>query len=679
MGDGQRLSSNARRLDALQSVAGLLDRHEPPATLLGEALDAVARGLAAPVAAALLRPETTGGTTDLRCIRGPGAARASAHPDDGLLRWVIRSGMAVVSAHVEQDPAFRHLEAAPWHRGAVAAIPLTLERATAGALLVARDPGDGFHPEDTALLAASATLLVAVFRRSLLEARERQRIVDFVRSLSSALDARDPVTRGHSERVAYIAMAILGELERGRGEAFPPEMRHQILLASHLHDIGKIGIPDRVLFKTSKLDAEEYALVKEHPVLGARILESVEGFDDVVKGILLHHERLDGSGYPLGLPGDEIPLQAQIIGLADSFDAITAARPYHDEVPDATGIDTLRPLAGTKFRPDLMEALLAAHGTGILEGKKFAEESPGEAAAEPDAAGTRIASRLGAVSLPAMPQVVAEALEKLRDPRIANSEIVRVVARDQSIASEILRLVNSASYGFTRRIATLQQAVTVVGLVALQDLVIHVGVARIFREAAAGERAWIERLWDHSQRCARAARQIAAGVGDRPDEAFTAGLLHDIGRLAIIHSGAKEWGQVVRRHAGERRVSLEVEREAFGFDHCQAGHWLGGTWRLPAGLLTAIARHHDPPAGDELPGARLARLVALADVIAWRSTLSAEPDETETAANRPVADPLLLAEFRLDEERALRLEEALRSGPEPAGRQGERPALSSRS
>lgn len=630
----------------------------------------MAEGLSAGAAAALLSSDTAGTPGEVACVRGPSAPPRGEAAGEGLLRWVVRSGMAAASAHLARDAAYRHVHPAPWQAGAVAAVPLLHDRATAGALLVTREPGQAFFPEDTRFLGAAATLLVATFRRRLLESRERQRIVDLVHSLSSALDARDSVTRGHSERVAYIAMAILGEMERSRGEAFPPELRHQILLASHLHDIGKIGIPDRVLFKTSDLDKEEYSLIKEHPVVGARMLESIEGFDEVTQGILLHHERRDGSGYPLGLRDDEIPLQAQIVGLADSFDAITGARPYHEEMPDATGIDTLLPLAPTKFRADIMEALLAAHSSGVLAGKRLADAKVVEP--EPhDAVEERIASRLNAVSLPAMPQAVAEALEKLRDPRIANAEIVRVVARDQSIASEILRLVNSALYGFTRRIATLQQAVTVVGLLALQDLVIHVGVARIFRGAAAGERGWIQSLWDHSQRCAHAARQIAVAAGDRPEEAFTAGLLHDVGRLAIIQCGGNEWGRLVKRHQGEMQVSLAIEREVFGFDHCQAGRWLGETWRLPAGLLTAIGRHHDPPAENELPGARLARLVALAEGIAWRSTLPAEEAAGEAAG-------MAAAEFRLDAEGLQAIEESLRGGGDPADGLQEEPAKSTR-
>ena len=149
-----------------------------------------------------------------------------------------------------------------------------------------------------------------------------------LKALTRSIDAKDNYTHGHSERVAFISRWIAEKLsERGMLE---DEQLHRIYLAGLLHDIGKIGIDENLLRKNGKLTDEEYSRIKMHPAIGAGILQEIKQMRDIVPGVLCHHERMDGRGYPDGLSGDQFPIIGKIVGLADSFDAMTSKRTYRD-------------------------------------------------------------------------------------------------------------------------------------------------------------------------------------------------------------------------------------------------------------------------------------------------------------------------------------------------------------
>jgi putative nucleotidyltransferase with HDIG domain len=186
------------------------------------------------------------------------------------------------------------------------------------------------------------------------EAERLSAYVGTIRALALALDARDPYTAGHSERVSAISLAI------GRAISMDDSQLEVLRLGALLHDIGKIGISDQVLMKPGPLTAEEYETIKQHPVVGARILRSVPFLEPHIPIVELHHERPDGKGYPHGLRGGEIPLVASIVHVADAFDAMTSARAYRPARAASAGLRELWRCAGTQFDAEVVHALAKA-------------------------------------------------------------------------------------------------------------------------------------------------------------------------------------------------------------------------------------------------------------------------------------------------------------------------------
>jgi HD-GYP domain-containing protein (c-di-GMP phosphodiesterase class II) len=188
----------------------------------------------------------------------------------------------------------------------------------------------------------------------------RELFLGSIRMLAAAIDEKDPYTRGHSGRVAKYSV-ILGD-----GLGLNAEDLDRLRISALLHDVGKIGVDDRVLKKPGKLTDEEFDLMKQHPSKGANIMRPVAQLKDMLPGIELHHERMDGAGYPYGLSGDQIPMMARIIAVADTLDAMTTNRPYQSAMDLDFALERIRSLAISKFDVDVVKALVAAIESGRL-------------------------------------------------------------------------------------------------------------------------------------------------------------------------------------------------------------------------------------------------------------------------------------------------------------------------
>jgi putative nucleotidyltransferase with HDIG domain len=191
--------------------------------------------------------------------------------------------------------------------------------------------------------------------RALLESYEKleQRSLEAIESLNATVEAKDPDTAGHSLRVQRVALALGAEL------GLDAPRLDALRFGALFHDIGKISVPDGILVKPGKLDHQEYARMKTHSAEGARIVGKFGRLREAVPIIRHHHERWDGRGYPDGLAGPEIPLEAAIVGLADSWDAMTTDRPYHRALSADEALAEVRKGRGTQFAPEVVDAFFA--------------------------------------------------------------------------------------------------------------------------------------------------------------------------------------------------------------------------------------------------------------------------------------------------------------------------------
>ncbi|HEX5717258.1 MAG TPA: HD domain-containing phosphohydrolase [Thermoanaerobaculia bacterium] len=190
--------------------------------------------------------------------------------------------------------------------------------------------------------------------------QNRELFIGSMRAFVAAIDAKDPYTRGHSERVAAFSRTIARYLQ------LPEEVQHKVWISGLLHDVGKIGVEDQVLLKEGKLTAEEFDKMKLHTVIGAEIMAPIEQLREMVPGIRSHHEAWNGRGYPDGLKGEQIPLYGRIIGVADTFDAITTNRPYQQAFSLDYAVETIKKLTGSRFDAKIVTAFLRAFEAGEI-------------------------------------------------------------------------------------------------------------------------------------------------------------------------------------------------------------------------------------------------------------------------------------------------------------------------
>ncbi len=272
----------------------------------------------------------------------------------------------------------------------------------AGVLEVYRDYGpiasQIAKAQRSVYIATAATLVVLYFllqflvkRRSNLISQQRRALErqaqdlkdsyeSIVAVLCAALDLRDNVTSGHAQRVSELASVVAWQMGLRKEEV------RQIEKAAILHDIGKIGVADAVLAKPAPLDDTEWAEMRRHPELGCRMLQGIDFLKDATEIVYAHHEYYDGSGYPRGLKGNEIPLGARIFAVVDAYDAMTSYRPYRKARPHIKAVEEIVRNSGIQFDPDVVRAFLEAERRGLLDdGHRDGRRGPKADAAEVEA------------------------------------------------------------------------------------------------------------------------------------------------------------------------------------------------------------------------------------------------------------------------------------------------------
>ena len=236
------------------------------------------------------------------------------------------------------------------------AVPLESEGKVIGVLIVSNKKRAGhiFDAEDEKLIQTLSNNMAASLLNARLYRRLKSLFISTVTSLTRAIDAKDAYTSGHSERVMRYSVAI------GREMGLPEEAMENLRLSSLLHDVGKIGVKESILMKPAKLLGYERRQVMLHPGIGARIIESIDDSHKIIRGVMEHHERFDGKGYPKHLKGESISMEGRIIAVADTFDALTTDRPYHKKYSRDGALAKIQEVSSAQFDPEVVAAFIAS-------------------------------------------------------------------------------------------------------------------------------------------------------------------------------------------------------------------------------------------------------------------------------------------------------------------------------
>ncbi len=218
-----------------------------------------------------------------------------------------------------------------------------------------------FNNEDIQLLTALADQAASVLLLARLYADANELFLDTIQAITAAIDAKDPYTRGHSQRVSEFSMVLAQELN------LPPETVHHIRVGGLLHDVGKIGVPDAILTKPGRLTDHEFNKMKVHPTIGTIIMGQVRMLQAELPALAEHHERMDGNGYPSGLTDEQITLVGRIVAVADVFDALTSNRPYREALSAEEALEILNSNRGTHLDSRCVDAMLNAYLKGKIK------------------------------------------------------------------------------------------------------------------------------------------------------------------------------------------------------------------------------------------------------------------------------------------------------------------------
>jgi HD-GYP domain-containing protein (c-di-GMP phosphodiesterase class II)/pSer/pThr/pTyr-binding forkhead associated (FHA) protein len=286
-----------------------------------------------------------------------------------ILQEALSGGVSVLSSDAKNDERFKSGVSVMMQRiNSVMCVPLRAKDRTVGAIYVdSRSSATKFTEAELSLLAAIGQQAGLALERARLVNDLENLFLGAVRTLIATIEAKDAYTRGHGERVTAYALMIADEM------GLDEDRRSVLELGGILHDVGKIGVPEAVLLKAGKLDDEEFAQIRKHPDAGVRIIENMPELDRlvsmsaIVNAVRHHHERFDGNGYPGKLAGENIPLSARIIAVADTFDAITSCRPYRNARKPEEAAEIIRECSGSQLDPEATAAFLRVFDRGETE------------------------------------------------------------------------------------------------------------------------------------------------------------------------------------------------------------------------------------------------------------------------------------------------------------------------
>jgi HD-GYP domain-containing protein (c-di-GMP phosphodiesterase class II) len=368
----RQMQEKVSQLETLNEVSQLLNSSLDVAIVREKALEATCKLLRCETASLLLVDhvkaelfwETALGETGKQLTQG---VRLPID-DRSIAGYVAMTGESQIINDVQSDS--RHNKKATIRAGSfvtrtMVCVPLMAKEKIIGVLQAlnklpaaprrpSRHDWPDFYEDDRQILQTLSHQVAIAIENSKLYGELKKSFYDTVEALAEAIEKKDHYTGGHTKRVVYYSLCIAKYMN------LTAEQLERVKLGALLHDVGKIGVEDHILKKSSALDEPEWKVMQKHPDLGFDIMNRVEGLKDVIGGMRYHHERWDGKGYPLGLKGEEIPLLARIIAVADTYDAMISTRPYRKGLDPKVAFDEIVKYRDAQFDPVVVDAFVQA-------------------------------------------------------------------------------------------------------------------------------------------------------------------------------------------------------------------------------------------------------------------------------------------------------------------------------
>ena len=359
-----KISTYQSRLHSLMELCSLINSSLNPSDVRKMAIEKIPGSVDADAASLLLLDGATGELYFEAASGSKGASLTQIRlkPGEGVAGWVARKGGALIIDDVRNDRRFASDvdKFTGYETRNMIVAPVATKDKLWGVLQVLNKLEGNFTEEDLEMVQALANQVAIAIENASIYQEMRLAFLGVTTALAEALEKRDTYTGGHTRRVNEYSVAIARKI------GMPEDEMDTLRLAAIMHDIGKIGVSDQVLRKPGRLDDAEFEEMSRHPEVGVEIIAHLTQLESVVPGVLYHHEYFNGSGYPHKKSGDDIPLIARIIAVADAFDAMTSDRPYRKALPVEKALAELERCSGQQFDPAAVRAFVEAHDEGYF-------------------------------------------------------------------------------------------------------------------------------------------------------------------------------------------------------------------------------------------------------------------------------------------------------------------------
>ncbi len=416
---------------------------------------------------------------------------------------------------------------------------------------------------------------------------------DTVQTLLSIIDEAIIYPRGHYKRMAVLCAELAAKI------GLPPPEVAGVNLAALLHDIAVVYIPADIIRKTTELTNDEMLVVRQHPVMSEKILSNLKPLQGVLPLVRHHHELYDGSGYPDGLAGEQIPYGSRIINIVESFVAMGSLRPYRSPKSMPLILEELEKNKGLRFDSDLVDEFIRllnkklngpsqTNGAGQTKISKETPEPENDFKPEEIARDIFEQVKVGKIDLPVLPAIIQEIQTAIDRPNTTNDDLARIIEKDAIVAIRVMSTANSPMYMGQQRVRSIREAIPRIGFRETRNIVSVITSKNLFQTQSKEYMRWMEELWLHSLASAYGARILADYLKyPEPEKYFLMGLVHDIGKVLILKtlSENEDWSKGLTRSQVEKVLQI---------GHNSLGAIILRFWKFPKEFYEIATSHEGP-------------------------------------------------------------------------------------